>query len=57
MGYVAKTLLSHSVTGEIIKPGEPVDLSHLNQEQIQHLIEIGAVEEKPQKKKSKREDE
>lgn len=35
--YVAKRLLSHSVTGEYIQPGERVDLSHLTPDEIMML--------------------
>jgi hypothetical protein len=47
MNYMAASLLSHSKTGELIQPGEPVDLSHLTPDEIALLMDLGAITFQP----------
>ncbi len=42
--YRALTLLWHTGAGVYVHPGEQVDLSHLTPEEIEQLVELGAVE-------------
>jgi len=52
MKYVAKTSLWHTKDEQYIQPGETVDLSHLTKEQVQSLVEMGAIETPAEAKKS-----
>jgi hypothetical protein len=42
--YIARVNLLHSHTGAITRPGEEADLSHLSPDEIEMLVEKGAVE-------------
>jgi|Deesub1362A_J573_1020465.scaffolds.fasta_scaffold00751_5 hypothetical protein len=50
MRYVAKVLVTHKPTGQLIQPGEEVDVSHLDKETIERLVKAGVLE--PKKTKS-----
>lgn len=41
--YVAGRLITHGVSGELIEPGEKVDVSHLDDEAVANLEERGVL--------------
>lgn len=45
--YVAKGRLYHSRENRYVEPGERVDLSHLDEDTVQALVDLGAVERRP----------
>lgn len=42
--YVARVSLLSSLTGAITPPGEAVDLSHLSPDEIEMLVDKGAID-------------
>lgn len=43
--YVARVRVWHSREEREIAPGEPVDVSHLDSEQVRALVAAGVIEE------------
>ena len=47
--YIARVRVWHSREEREIAPGEPVDVSHLTDEQVRALVAAGVIEEEVKK--------
>ena len=45
--FIAKVKITHKLEGKLYHPGDEIDLSHLNNTEIQQLIDMDVIEKKP----------